>query len=205
MASIIDFFTNILTSVGNILSYLNPLSENFILKGVLEFLGNILDYLNPLSENFILKIIIEFLIDILDYLNPFSENFFGLKLMDLLGDLLKFLFIPSEERLTAITNTVSSKFDFIETIKEAINSVQNILNNLGNAPKLTVNVDSKYYEGELTYIDMSWYEPFRPYGDIVITGFVYLFFLWRLFVHAPDIINGTGGDFFESDNKEVKL
>lgn len=132
---------------------------------------------------------------IFNLLNPFSEDFFVYKLIELLGDLLKGLFIPSEERITALTNTVSSKFGFIDSIKEAINSLQNILNNLGNSPKLeTTDIESKYYNGKLTIIDMSWYSPFKPYGDLVITGFVYLFFLWRLFVHAPGIIHGTGGD-----------
>lgn len=144
---------------------------------------------------------------ILNYLNPFSEDFFAYKLVDLLLDGLKtlfeFLFIPSEERFTAITNLVKSKFSFIETIKEAVNAIENILNNLGNVPKLSINVKSKYYTGDIVYINMAWYEPFKPYGDVVITGFVYVFFIWRLFVHLPNIINGTGGDVVQISSKEV--
>lgn len=216
MENIINFFKNIITFLGDILDYLNPTTEKFILKGVIEFLSNILDYLNPTSENFILNGVINFIINILDYLNPFSdnfilkgvieflrnmldylnpssENFLGIKLMELLGNLFEKLFIPSEERLTAISETITSKFGFIDTIKETINSIENILNNIGNAPALSIDVDSKYYSGEVTYLDLSWYSQFKPYGDVVLTGFIYIIFIWRLFVHAPGIIQGSSG------------
>lgn len=126
---------------------------------------------------------------IFNLLNPFSEDFFVYKLIDLLGELLKSLFVPSEERITALTDTVSSKFGFIDTIKTSINSLKDTFNNMDSSVKLeTSTITSKYYNGKLTIIDMSWYAPFKPYGDLVITGFVYLFFLWRVFVRIPSII-----------------
>lgn len=138
-----------------------------------------------------MKGVLEKLGSLLDYLNPFSDNFLGKKIIELLGDLLKALFIPSEERLSAITNTVSDKFSFINSIKEAINSLSNMLTNLEISPSLTTNVNSKYYSGALKIIDLSWYSPFKSYGDLVISGFIYLIFIWKLFVHAPNIINGS--------------
>ena len=42
-------------------------------------------------------------------------------------------------------------------------------------------------------IDFSWYAPFKTYGDLIITGFVYAFFLWRIFINLPNIIHGLGG------------
>lgn len=138
---------------------------------------------------------LSFLGDILSYINPFSENFFGYKIIDLLIDALEFLFVPSEERITAITNTVSSKFDFVDTIKYSIESLQNIINNVGNAPKLELTIGATKYTSEQTVIviDFSWYAPFKTYGDLIITGFVYIFFLWRLFINLPNIIHGLGG------------
>lgn len=163
---------------------------------------NILDYLNPMSENFILKGVFNFLGSILSYINPFSENFFAYKLLELLGELLKKLFIPSEQRLTAISNTVTSKFSFIDSIKEGVNAIQNMFNNLGTSPVLeSSNIGSKYYNGKLTIIDMSWYKPFKPYGDVVITGFAYILFIWRLFVSVPNIINGSGVQSIDNYNK----
>lgn len=163
------------------LDRLNPSSDNFILSGVSSALSSIFSTLG----------------NILSYLNPFSENFFVYKLIELLGDLLKALFIPSEERLTAIGDTVKSKFGFIDTIKDTINTMHNLITNLDEGVEMSYNVESKYYTGAVPIVNLSWYRPFKPYGDIVITGFVYMFFIWRIFIHAPNIIHGLGGDYVE--------
>lgn len=195
-----DFILNgLIEIIGSILDYLNPLSENFILKGLLQFIGSILDRLNPFSENFILKDVLTFLGDILSFLNPLSENFFAYKLIDLLKEALRFLFVPSEERITALTNTVTGKFDFIESIKIGINSMNDMLNNIGNAPKLTLNLGATKYTDAFnaTIIDFSFYAPYKTYGDLVLTGFIYISFLWRLFITLPNTINGAGGTSVE--------
>lgn len=167
-----------------------------------NFFTTLLNYLNPLSEDFILLQLWNFLTNIftsigtiLSYINPFSQNFFGYKLIDLFSDLLNFLFVPSQERLTAITNSVSSKFDFIDSIKYSIQYMENMLNNLGNAPKLELTLGATNYTPEQKYIiiDFSFYAPYKTYGDLILTGFIYLFFIWRLFISIPDIIHGSGG------------
>lgn len=159
--------------VTSLLRFINPFDEDFILKGVLDFLGNILSYLNP-----------------------FDENFFGYKIIELLGDLLKSLFIPSEERLNAFPNIINAKFAFIDSIKYAVNSIVDILDGLGNPPTLTIPVGATKYteKGEIEIINLDWYAPYKPYGDLIITGFVYAFFVWRLFVVTiPALINGSSG------------
>ena len=114
--------------------------------------------------------------------------------------MLKSLFIPTEERITALTNIVSSKFDFIDSIKIAINSLVDIINNVGNVPKLNIQLGStKYTEATTVSIDFSWYAPFKNYGDLVITGFCYAMYLWRLFIKLPGIISGTAGNIEFSD------
>lgn len=156
------------------------------------------DWLNPLSDNFILTKIIQGLADILSFLNPNSDKFIGKVIVDLFKDLFNVLFVPSEERVTAITNTVQSKFAFVENIKTAVNSLNDLLNSTGNAPVITVNVGSTKYTGEanIKVIDMSWYAPFKPYGDLVVTGFAYAFFVWQLFLNITGIINGASGTIY---------
>ncbi len=57
--------------LGEILSYLNPFSENFFVYKLIQLLGNlfsglfvnigtILNYINPFSEDFILKGVLDF-------------------------------------------------------------------------------------------------------------------------------------------------
>lgn len=66
------------------------------MKDIISGIINILDYLNPFSENFILNSVISSITNIIDYLNPISDNFLGKKLVELLGDLLKRLFVPED-------------------------------------------------------------------------------------------------------------
>lgn len=70
-----------------------------------------------------------------------------------------------------------------------------MLNNVVNAPKLSLHLGSTKYtsEGDFVILDLSWYAPFKAYGDLVLTGFIYLFFIWRLFISAPSIIHGVAG------------
>lgn len=108
---------------------------------------------------------------------------------------MKTLFIPSEERINAIINTVKSKFDFIETIKISIQSMEDIINNTGTSPKLTINIGAtKYTEAqEMIILDLSFYKDYKPYGDLILTGFIYAIFLWRFFISIPNILNASGG------------
>ena len=112
----------------------------------------------------------------------------------LLGDLAQSLFVPSEERITALTDSVSSKFDFIDTIQDSINSMVDVINGVSNTPQLNIKLGSTKYTDETTVtIDFSWYAPFKAYGDLIITGFAYAMFVWRLFIKLPGIISGSSG------------
>lgn len=61
-----NFFTTIFEFLANIVNYLNPTSENFILKKLWEFFTELLSYLNPLHENFILRDIVDFVVNFVD-------------------------------------------------------------------------------------------------------------------------------------------
>lgn len=98
---------------SNVLSYLNPFSENFILK-------DLLDWLNPTSENFILKKLWDFLTNIISYINPFHENFLGNKIAELIGNLLEDLFIPKEDHFGKLNEKINEKFGFISQFKDLV-------------------------------------------------------------------------------------
>lgn len=124
----------------------------------------------------------------------------------MLGDLLKALFVPSEEKITALIDTVKSKFDFIETIKIAINSLYNVMEGIGTAPKLKLDIPStKYTPAFTSYIDFAWFEPYKNYSDLIITGFVYALYLWRLFVKLPATVNGSSGTIEAEGYTETSL
>ena len=109
------------------------------------------------------------------------------------SDLLKTLFVPSEGKILALQDVFTSKFAFVDSIKIAINSVKNMLNNVETLPSLAIDIpDNRTGITSVTVIDLSWYAPYKAYGDLVITGFAYLFFIWRLYIHLPSILNGVG-------------
>lgn len=138
------------------------------------------------------------IISILDYLNPFSDNFFVYKLVDLLVDalteLFKFLFVPSEDSINNLVNSVKSKFGFVDTINNTIASIKDMFSNTDSLPKIEITLpENDWYNGKVTVMDLSWYSKYKSYGDLIISAFIYVFFIWRIYVHLADIISGTGG------------
>ena len=51
---------------------------------------------------------------------------------------------------------------------------------------------NKWFSGQVKVVDLSWYAPYKSYGDNVICIFAYLSFLWNIFIRLPDIIAGAG-------------
>ena len=201
-------FTKLFTTIGNLYGLFDDNNENFIFSDLFKNISSMVSWLNPLSKDFFLKNLFNvlnplsddfFLKDLFSWLNPFSENFFVYKLIELLRelfiDVLNFLFVPSEERLTAISNTISSKFDFIDSIKFAINSLKDIIEGTGNVPGITLTLEATEYTDEMTLkvIDFSWYEKYKTYGDVILTGFIYAAFIWRIYIKLSSIIQGSAG------------
>ena len=173
--SIFSALGDLLGFIGSLLSYFNPFDENFIFK---DFFAGVGDFFVECGN---------FFLNLLDWLNPFSENFFVYQLIRLLIDMFKLLFIPEEDLFASLQNDVMQKFQFIDSIKIAINSLKDIFNNIGGAPVLHLELmPTKYTSGgTYTIIDLNWYRPYKAYGDLVLTGLFYAFYLWRLFVRLP--------------------
>ena len=119
---------------------------------------------------------------------------------------MQFLFVPSEERITALTDTVSSKFGFVTTISNGINSLKEVLTNIDSVPSITFSLGATKYTNAFNFtFNLSWFSQFKPYTDIIITGFVYIAYLWRLFIKLPGILVGSSGTYDTVISKEEKL
>ena len=128
----------------------------------------------------------------LSYLNPFNENFFGNRLIELLSEALSFLFTPSQDNVTGLQTTINEKFGFVDSIKIAIEDIKDMLENIENGTsEFKLDIDSDVYSGEVVLFDLSWYSPFKSYGDLVFTGFAYVFFVIRLWRAIPGVLNGA--------------
>ena len=104
------------------------------------------------------------------------------------------MFVPSEDSINSLVDSVKSKFAFIEVITSSVDEIKTMLSTNENLPVLKITLPhNKWYNGELTVIDLNWYAQYKQYGDTVISGFMYLFFIWRIYINLASIINGTGG------------
>lgn len=109
------------------------------------------------------------------------------------------VFVPSEDYLSDKMDYISQKFGFVTTMFEV---VELIVEGFGTGneqepPVVTMNLGnatSKYfYGGEVVVLDLSWYAPYKPVVDIFLRSVLWVFFLWRLYVALPNIINGIAG------------
>ena len=104
------------------------------------------------------------------------------------------MFVPDSENLENKVNSIKDKFSFIDSVKVTINDLTSIVTNEENAPIFYVDVmENKWFSGKVKVIDLSWYAPFKTYGDTVICCFAYAFFFWRIFINLSNIISGSGG------------
>lgn len=174
-----NLFSNLGGSLGTWFSDLfSNLSNNFK-----NLFSNLTNNFTNLGDN---------LSNWLSYINPSSENFLGNKLIEMLSNLLSYLFTPTQSNVEDLQNTVNSKFKFISSIELAVNDIKDMLNNIQNGTsEFKIDIDSEWYSGEVVLFDLSWYADFKPYGDLVFTGFAYFFFVLRLWKAIPSIINGA--------------
>ena len=108
---------------------------------------------------------------------------------------LKELFIPSGDFFSEKFNQFKSHFAFIDTFTNFVDKFKSISNNT-SAPVVSVDfskAESKYNYGGVAFaMDLSWYSRYKPLGDIIITAFVYVFFIWRFYCRIPELIRGAG-------------
>ena len=93
-------------------------------------------------------------------------------------------------------NFVKSKFAFSVRVSNEVQSMLNEILHLNPNSKFYLNVKSKFYTGRVCIIDLSWYAPFKEFGDSVICIFAYMLFLWNIFIRLPDIISGAGASSY---------
>lgn len=118
-------------------------------------------------------------------------------LPEAIGNVLRSIFVPSEDFLTEKVKSLRSRFNWIEPIlgygeyikAQFVDPVPPVIYvHLGDAE------GSYNYGGTVKFLDMSWYERYKPYGDTIISGFLWALFAWRMYLKLPGIINGAAGD-----------
>jgi len=114
-----------------------------------------------------------------------------------IAEAIRGIFVPDTALMSEITDTFSSKFGFISDLHRLGVDLLN-LNTDQTPPVIYIHLDdasSNYgytYGGITKALDMAWYEPYKEDADRIMSGFLWLGFLWLCFTRASDIINGAG-------------
>lgn len=109
------------------------------------------------------------------------------------------LFKPDEALLTEITDAFKGKFGFFSTLKQFGNDLFGMTPET-EPPVIWVhleNAESKYgysYGDKQKIFDMTWYQKYKASVDGLLSGFLWLGYLWLLFKRAPSILNGMQMD-----------
>lgn len=109
------------------------------------------------------------------------------------------LFKPDEALLTEITDAFKGKFGFFSTLKQFGSDLFGMTPET-EPPVIWVhleNAESKYgynYGDKQKIFDMTWYQKYKASVDGLLSGFLWLGYLWLLFKRAPSILNGMQMD-----------
>ena len=105
------------------------------------------------------------------------------------------LFKPDEALLSEITDAFKGKFGFFSTLKQFGNDLFGMTPET-EPPVIWVhleNAESKYgysYGDKQKIFDMTWYQKYKASVDGLLSGFLWLGYLWLLFKRAPAILGG---------------
>lgn len=105
------------------------------------------------------------------------------------------LFKPDEALLSEITDNFKGKFGFFSTLKQFGSDLFGMTPET-EPPVIWVhleNAESKYgysYGDKQKIFDMTWYQKYKASVDGLLSGFLWLGYLWLLFKRAPAILGG---------------
>lgn len=95
-------------------------------------------------------------------------------------------------------DSIKERFVFAESIIETVESITGAVSVASDEPPvIEINLgkaEGKYdYGGSAVALDMSWFARYKPMTDAVISAILWAFFIWRVYVLLPGIINGVSG------------
>ena len=134
-------------------------------------------------------------------LNPIKTALQNLGNMILDG--LRDILVPKEDFLTSKVDALATEFAFAGSIVQTVKALVNGLSGVSTEPPVIyIDLGSQegFYDmgGKVPFIDLRWYERYKPTVDVLIGAFLWICFLWRLLIHLPGIIGGASGLFMLS-------
>ena len=112
---------------------------------------------------------------------------------DAIKAVLEKLFAPDAALMQEMTDTFKGKFSFLPTLHKVGTDLFGMTAET-DPPVIWIHLEDaegKYtYGGPVKALDLSWYQRYKADVDKLISGFLWLAFLWLLFKRAASIIHG---------------
>lgn len=108
-------------------------------------------------------------------------------------DFIKSLFTFDSSIISEFKTANMPKIIWIQDITTYFNDFGSSLIS-GEAPIIYANLgdsESINIGGTVEFINMSWYTRYKPIGDVIIGGFLWILFIWNVYKHLPSILNGV--------------
>ena len=195
LLSIFNTVVDILRCSENILQAIQGLADLFIPKLIEGIKNTWNDYLDLLVQKFgpLFNFISEGLPALLQKLAEWLEP-----LIDYLLNGLKNLFIPKQGYFDAKINELRQEFKLFDALVGTVYDLRIFLLNLGSTPpviyaNLSAANGSIDWGNNVVFVDMSWYGAYKPTMDAVLSGFLWLWFAWRMVLSIPGILGGASG------------
>lgn len=115
-------------------------------------------------------------------------------------DAVDSLVVPDKDYLSDKLAALCEEFVFADSIVKTVLQMVLALSGLDSQPPV-IYIDLGAFRGSydiggmVPFLDLRWYASYKPTVDALISAFLWICFIWRMFIKLPSIINGLGGDF----------
>lgn len=117
-------------------------------------------------------------------------------------------FVPAADYWDAKVAALSAAFPLFNSIVLSADSLRSFFSGLGARPPVIYidlgSSESWAMGGRTIFLDLTWYSRYKPTMDTVLSAFLWIFALWRIFLHLPSIIRGGSGIWGTGDVAEEK-
>lgn len=115
-------------------------------------------------------------------------------------------FTPDPDLLKEMSDTFNSKFGFLPYLYDFVNDASGLQ---PEPPVIYIHLEDAQsphgfdYGDQEVALDLSWYAPYKPKVDFILSGILWAFFLWQLFKRAASIIRG--GEMVERYTSDIDM
>lgn len=122
-------------------------------------------------------------------------------------DGIQSIFVPEDGYFDTKVAQVKAKFSWYEDIVDAWTEFKTALNGISadTPPSIILSLDNRTFFGQPigsgsgTALVLDWMYTYRNTIRNLLSAFMWIFFIWRLYCHIPNIISGSGMEVQKTD------